>query len=189
MALVEASVFISMRPPSQNKFQGHHWRTYYHRYRKKWQEALSTHLGEGQHNDRLREVCITVYHPSPRNYYDYANFVGGCKPIPDALKTLGWIRDDSPKWFSCVYHQKVVGNDGTDTEGTRIDLYSQETTQEAAVRLRTSGWSYRRIAAHLDTNHMAVKRAVGGTLVTPGKSIGIDGKRYPATRSRGETIQ
>lgn len=36
---------------------------------------------------------------------DYGNLVGGAKPIPDCLRDLGWIKDDSPAWFECEYVQ------------------------------------------------------------------------------------
>ena len=36
---------------------------------------------------------------------DFANLVGGAKPIPDCLQRLGYIVDDSPKWFECDYQQ------------------------------------------------------------------------------------
>jgi len=39
---------------------------------------------------------------------DYANFVGGAKPIPDGLKHLGYIHDDSPDYFHCEYIQHKV---------------------------------------------------------------------------------
>ncbi|TVR43524.1 MAG: hypothetical protein EA402_09485 [Planctomycetota bacterium] len=36
---------------------------------------------------------------------DYANLVGGAKPIPDCLQRLGYLEDDSPRWFECSYEQ------------------------------------------------------------------------------------
>jgi hypothetical protein len=39
---------------------------------------------------------------------DYANLVGGAKAIPDCLKRLGYIHDDSPRWFFCEYSQIQV---------------------------------------------------------------------------------
>lgn len=38
---------------------------------------------------------------------DYGNLVGGAKPLPDVLKSLGYIKDDAPKWFTCVYEQHM----------------------------------------------------------------------------------
>jgi hypothetical protein len=39
---------------------------------------------------------------------DYANLVGGAKPIPDALVRLGYLKDDGPRWFFCDYFQIQV---------------------------------------------------------------------------------
>ena len=39
---------------------------------------------------------------------DYANLVGGAKPIPDCLIRLGYLRDDTPRWFHCEYFQCQV---------------------------------------------------------------------------------
>jgi ABC-type branched-subunit amino acid transport system ATPase component len=47
---------------------------------------------------------------------DYANFVGGAKPIPDCLIRLGYLKDDSPRWFHCDYYQSVVPKDQERTE-------------------------------------------------------------------------
>lgn len=48
------------------------------------------------------EICSHRTHE-----LDYGNLVGGAKPIPDVLKALGWIRDDCPKYFTCVYKQVI----------------------------------------------------------------------------------
>ena len=47
---------------------------------------------------------------------DYANLVGGAKPIPDSLIGLGYLVDDGPKWFRCSYEQFVVGKNDERTE-------------------------------------------------------------------------
>lgn len=47
---------------------------------------------------------------------DYANLVGGAKPIPDNLKRLGYIKDDSPRWFYCEYFQTQVRKTDERTE-------------------------------------------------------------------------
>jgi hypothetical protein len=47
---------------------------------------------------------------------DYANLVGGAKPIPDCLIRLGYLRDDSPRWFHCDYYQSQVPKEQERTE-------------------------------------------------------------------------
>ena len=49
---------------------------------------------------------ITI-HSYRTRLLDHGNLVGGAKPIPDALKHLGWIKDDSPHWVQIDYHQEV----------------------------------------------------------------------------------
>ncbi len=51
---------------------------------------------------------------------DYANLVGGAKPIPDMLKRLGYIKDDAPKFFECDYQQRKVP---ISEERTVIEIY------------------------------------------------------------------
>jgi hypothetical protein len=46
---------------------------------------------------------------------DYGNLVGGAKPIPDSLKRLGYIVDDSPQWFQCEYVQRPAPADAERT--------------------------------------------------------------------------
>lgn len=63
-------------------------------------------LGERvtQAPDQMQAIII-----SERNrILDYQNLVAGCKPIPDALKHLGWIVDDDPSHWHCEYLQVRV---------------------------------------------------------------------------------
>ena len=54
--------------------------------------------------------------PSERGLVDYANLVGGAKPIPDNLIRLGYLKDDSPRWFRCEYLQTQVPKKDERTE-------------------------------------------------------------------------
>jgi len=47
----------------------------------------------------VREYCY------PNKEFDFANLIGGCKPIIDILVKSGVIQDDAPKYFDCVYSQ------------------------------------------------------------------------------------
>jgi hypothetical protein len=42
---------------------------------------------------------------APKREYDFANFVGGAKPLIDCLIDHGLIYDDDPKHFTCEYEQ------------------------------------------------------------------------------------
>ena len=44
---------------------------------------------------------------------DVDNFVGGCKPIVDALKEYGLIEDDSPDKVKVEYEQKKTNGNFT----------------------------------------------------------------------------
>ena len=52
---------------------------------------------------------------------DFANLVGGAKPIPDCLVRLGYLRDDSPEWLECAYEQHRVPRKEERTEIEFLD--------------------------------------------------------------------
>lgn len=43
---------------------------------------------------------------SPKREMDFANVVGGAKPLIDSLRDCSIIEDDSPKYFECEYRQE-----------------------------------------------------------------------------------
>ncbi len=59
------------------------------------------------------EWSIVRVYSAPKREFDWGNLVGGAKPIPDALKRLGVICDDSPAHFKCSYEQ--ICGDGQQT--------------------------------------------------------------------------
>ena len=95
------SITISRRLPSQNNSHYRHW-SHYAKERDLWFVLMRSQLppcAPATSKVRLRIV-------SYRNrLVDFANLVGGAKPIPDCLQRLGYIVDDSPKWFECDYQQ------------------------------------------------------------------------------------
>ena len=97
---------------SQNQSTYSHW-TKYKRYKDRWWRVLHRLL-HGQVPEQpwpFAVVTITrVYGPRCRPY-DYANLVGGCKPIPDALIKIGVLTDDDPKHFEATYHQRRFDED------------------------------------------------------------------------------
>ncbi len=62
-----------------------------------------------------RRVVIAIRSYRAR-LLDYGNLVAGAKPIPDCLKRLGVIHDDSPKWFDCTYTQYAASPEDRRTE-------------------------------------------------------------------------
>lgn len=92
---------IRRRVPSQNKSTYAHWSAYA-KEKRAWAillRAAFTPKPPPEHQVRMRIVSYRV------RLCDYANLVGGAKPIPDILKSLGWIKDDAPQWFVCEYVQ------------------------------------------------------------------------------------
>ena len=81
--------------PSLNSFYaGSHWTK-----RKKAKDAaLETIKGQLGHNKgpAYNSFRVTAY---VRYRYDLDNSIIAVKFTSDALKTLGWIKDDSPKYF------------------------------------------------------------------------------------------
>lgn len=118
-------VFVPKIVIGLNEHKGQHW-SYYHRIKKGWLNTLRLMLRTGEHNNEFRYVEIIAYHDSRRNFLDDDNFRGGCKPVVDCLKNLGWIKDDSLNWVKVEYDQKTKGEDGTTETGTRIQIRGQK---------------------------------------------------------------
>ncbi len=97
-------ITIHRRVPSQNVSQYAHWRTYT-RERDTWFILLRAQLPP---RAPCNEPVRLVLHSFRVRLVDYANLVGGAKPIPDGLIRLGYLKDDSPRWFSCDYFQSKV---------------------------------------------------------------------------------
>ena len=57
---------------------------------------------------RFRRARITRFCKTKRELYDYGNFVGGLKPVVDAMKNVGLIVDDRPSMFFAGYRQVVT---------------------------------------------------------------------------------
>lgn len=105
-------IVIRRRVPSQNESQYRHW-TLYHKEKELWFVLLRAQLTPRK---PVAEPVRIILRSLRTRLVDYANLVGGAKPIPDALKRLGWIKDDSPRWFLCDYYQAVVPKDQERTE-------------------------------------------------------------------------
>lgn len=92
---------------SQNKSTYTHW-TVYNRDKKDWLRQVRQVFGayEGI-NLWWSSWSITREYHYPNRRMDYANFVGGCKPLIDALIICRVIKDDSDPHFLCSYEQKL----------------------------------------------------------------------------------
>lgn len=96
-----SSITIQRRLPSQNNSHYRHW-SHYAKERDLWFVLMRSQLPPQQPQHKKVQLRIVSYR---NRLVDFANLVGGAKPIPDCLQRLGYIVDDSPKWFECRYEQ------------------------------------------------------------------------------------
>lgn len=100
--------FIPMDILSGNKFTNQ-WskgsKYFYKNYRDKWFKILGYYFSQKERPTEKMYGKIIRIIPKRKRFFDHANFVHGCKPIPDYLKKAGYIYDDSPKWWDCRYSQ------------------------------------------------------------------------------------
>jgi hypothetical protein len=96
---------IRRKLPSANLWtnkQGRAARSIYRKERNEWHILMRSGLTP-RHPDQVKVSCRIISYRT--HLLDFANLVAGAKPIPDILKTLGYIYDDAPRYFSCVYEQ------------------------------------------------------------------------------------
>lgn len=74
-----------------------------------------------QHEEKFAMVKLTRLIGTRGRLMDYDNLVGGAKPVLDALKVLGMVKDDSPKWIKVDYQQKKYNKHATRIEITYGD--------------------------------------------------------------------
>ena len=115
-ARYERPLIILRRVPSQNQSQYRHW-SLYMKEKELWYVLIRAHLSPRQSVQEPVRLRLVSYR---NRLVDFANLVGGAKPIPDALVRLGWLKDDSPRWFHCDYSQLQVPRGEERTELTFI---------------------------------------------------------------------
>jgi hypothetical protein len=100
-------------PPSLNIQMHWHWSK-----RKKekllWQQEIITAFGAGripQATDRMK-MEITMFNS---RLYDADNLAGAYKVVVDAIKELGFIKEDSRKWVDLQYDQMKVPRNKSST--------------------------------------------------------------------------
>lgn len=97
-------IVIKRKLPSQNDSMYRHWKAYTSE-RDTWFVLLRVQLPPRKPVEVPVRMAIRSYRA---RLIDYANLVGGAKPIPDCLIRLGYLKDDSPQWFSCTYEQLLA---------------------------------------------------------------------------------
>jgi hypothetical protein len=100
--------------PSVNEWHGAHW-SVYHRHRLTWMQELQygalavTRQAKASLQPKpcgRRAVLVMRVKAHGERDYDEENLRAGCKPILDALKRLGVIHGDSPRWLDGSANQR-----------------------------------------------------------------------------------
>ncbi len=99
---------LPLKWPSQNElgansrgFAGRKYRAFkakFHGYMHNFKRVVPTATG-------WRRAHILRLYGKRCRPFDYANLVGGGKPMIDSMVDLGYLLDDSPKLFLGSYHQ------------------------------------------------------------------------------------
>ena len=109
-------------PPSVNQLERMHWAVR-RKMRTRFCRELAWAMIEAQVKPPIREpdrmrVQIKVYRP---RRFDPDNAMGGLKPLIDAMRDLGLLKNDSPKWIDLSLEQYVDGkNPRTEIEMTAL---------------------------------------------------------------------
>lgn len=95
---------LPMPTPSQNSLMRMKWIT---SYKAKLAKLLhkQMHLAGVWGAPRERRFVRLTIRRYSSGRLDRGNFIGGCKPLLDTLKTEGLIRDDSESWLDDHYEQ------------------------------------------------------------------------------------
>jgi hypothetical protein len=91
--------------PSQNRRERAHWRAR-RRQEKSWDLSIRCQVSvEDTTTSRRRAVKVISYRR--QRITDCANLVGGAKGLIDCLVRAGLLVDDSDRWCSISYHQRL----------------------------------------------------------------------------------
>ena len=125
--------------PSLNEFANKRSKFIYGRIRARWFRLLRDAWMDALRTRRQPNWAapprarLTVYRISTRQLDD-DNAAGGLKPVLDVLRTLGFIRDDSPTTLRLTVHQQLTPPGATRKGGTLLVLehWPADVPKEAA---------------------------------------------------------
>jgi len=101
--------------PSQNVRERAHWATR-RRQEKAWELVIRCQTSvEDTTTSRRRAVKIISYRR--QRITDVANLIGGAKGLVDCLVRAGLLVDDSDRWCSIAYHQRLRSHDDNPMPG------------------------------------------------------------------------
>lgn len=127
---------IPRRLESPNSWQGRHWRVK-HRLSQEWEKeiwATAPSVGERLTRAAFKvrgpvrsRVVVERQVPSARNFIrDDDNLRFSVKPLLDALKRQGYIKNDSRQWLEHPTPTQAVSTDGKDWTVVTIDRVDTE---------------------------------------------------------------
>ena len=139
---------IPRRLESPNTWNGRHWRVK-HRISQEWEQAISAALLDNIAatgvkiglrtvllamqgpkvfgTPKRNKVMVERHVPSARNFIrDDDNLRFSVKPLLDALKRQGYIKNDSRKWLDHPTPTQHVSTDGADWTVVRIAPCEQQ---------------------------------------------------------------
>jgi len=113
---------------SQNATTYSHWNKH-HSDKKDWLSRVQLQMAayRGFNFEFSRWHMERVY-AGRRREMDYANMVGGAKPLVDCLTLAQVIRDDAPKHFMCEYSQRR--GDVSETILTLLEVVHDDQTAD-----------------------------------------------------------
>jgi Holliday junction resolvase RusA-like endonuclease len=128
-------IMVPMVPPSPNELKRKYRNPHaYQRLRNAWRDSMaySTTIQERTYlqefaKDTVMWVQLTIYNS---RQYDPDNLVGAQKPVLDAMKSLGWIHDDSAKWIELKQPNYIKCS--RNLERTEIEIVPKFQHEDAA---------------------------------------------------------
>lgn len=121
---------IQMATPSQNELMGKH-RNFHAKkaHRTEWEKAVyDAALASRQHKALLEQAAAGARLKLTFNVYrakelDHLNALGGLKHVVDALRNVGYLKDDSPQYLAKPeLFTHVVGNKGQKRTDIEIEV-------------------------------------------------------------------
>ena len=125
------NIFIQKKIESGNKYtyqfgRGACWA--YKKYKDGWEAILGYVMGSPQTPCEVKRVVKIL--SIRKRLIDEDNLRMGCKCVVDAVKRLGWLKDDSPKWVEITVRQIQVKYTADQLEGTRIAVEELQCKQK-----------------------------------------------------------
>jgi hypothetical protein len=105
---------IPMKVTTSNGYVVNHgasrWK--YKQARNDWEAWFAAKFREARGAETFRRVTFVRLYSGREREFDYANLVGGMKPVVDAMKNVGLIVDDSTRWIEDHYRQERAEESG-----------------------------------------------------------------------------